>query len=338
MRNRKTTAMHLSSFAVTDGYRRYVLILLLIVYIFNFIDRQIVAILLPEIKAELGLSDSQLGLLTGFAFALFYVTFGIPIANLADRKRRVPIIAGAVAIWSGMTALCGLAQNFVHLLIARIGVGVGEAGCTPPAHSLIADYFPPNRRAMALAVYSMGTAVGGGLGLFFGGWMSDTVGWRMAFIFVGLPGLLLAVFVWLTIKEPPRGYADGVDRSTVKENIPLHDGIRILLKNPCFRHITIATAYISLMGYGFANWIPSFFSRNFGAAATEIGAALGLVNVLGGGAGILLGGYLGDKLASRDPRRLVDIPFIIPIFGLPFLYLAFTASSLSASILWFVIP
>ena len=189
--------------------RQYALSVLVVVYTFNFIDRQILSILLQPIKDELGLSDTALGLLTGFAFALFYATLGIPIARYADRGNRRNLIALALAIWSGMTALSGLAQNFWQLLAARIGVGVGEAGCSPPAHSMISDYFPAERRATALGIYSLGIPVGILFGFLAGGWLNEFFGWRVAFFVVGIPGLLLAVLVRFSLREPPRGMRKG---------------------------------------------------------------------------------------------------------------------------------
>src|SRR5512134_809833 len=189
-----------------DSYRRYVLGLLLVVYIVNFIDRSIVNILLGPIKQEFNPSDTALGFLSGTAFAIFYATLGLPIARWADRGVRRDIIALALALWSGMTVLCGLARTFPQLVLARIGVGVGEAGCSPPAHSILADYYPPEKRGTAFAIYALGIPIGTAFGYFAGGWMAESLGWRSAFLLVGLPGLLLAVVVRLTLREPPRGH------------------------------------------------------------------------------------------------------------------------------------
>ena len=189
--------------------RHYALGILVVVYTFNFIDRQILSILLEPVKADLGLSDTAMGMLTGFAFAMFYATLGIPIARYADRSNRRNLIALALGIWSFFTALSGVAQNFWHLLAARIGVGVGEAGCSPPAHSMIADYYPAEQRATALGIYSLGIPIGIMFGLFAGGWINEFFGWRMAFFVVGLPGIILALVVRFTLAEPPRGLAEG---------------------------------------------------------------------------------------------------------------------------------
>jgi predicted MFS family arabinose efflux permease len=202
-------AQHNETGVFSPAARQYALGVLVVVYTFNFIDRQILSILLEPIKAELGLSDGQLGLLAGFAFAAFYATLGIPIARYADRSNRRTLIAAALAIWSGMTALSGLAQNFWQLLVARIGVGVGEAGCSPPAHSMLADYYPATQRATALGIYSLGIPVGIMFGFVAGGWMNEFFGWRAAFFVVGIPGVLLAVLVRFTVQEPERGMSEG---------------------------------------------------------------------------------------------------------------------------------
>ena len=198
-----------------SGYKKYVIGILLVVYTFNFIDRQIIAILSPAIKADLGLTDTQLGLLKGSAFALFYSLASIPIARLADKKNRVTIISISVAFWSAMTALCGAATSYLGLLAARVGVGIGEAGCSPPAHSLVSDYFYKEERATALGIYSLGGPFGSLFGILLGGWLTTTLGWRWAFIAVGLPGILLAIIVKLTLKEPVRGSTEPETSVTV---------------------------------------------------------------------------------------------------------------------------
>ena len=194
----------------SPAYLRYALGLLCVVYVVNFVDRQVLSILLQSIKEDLGLSDLQLGLLSGTAFGLFYATLGIPIARLADRSSRKGVIAVCLAIWSAMTALCGTASGFATLLRYRVGVGVGEAGGSPPAHSMISDYFPPERRASALGVFSLGVPLGILVGFLAGGWLDEALGWRKAFIVVGLPGVLLAAVVALTLREPQRGHSEGL--------------------------------------------------------------------------------------------------------------------------------
>jgi MFS family permease len=195
--------------SISAAARRYALVILAIVYMFNFIDRQILGILLPAIRDEFGVSDTWLGFLSGTAFAMFYIVLGIPVARYADRQNRRDLIAFAVALWSGMTALCGVAANFWQLALARIGVGVGEAGCSPPAHSMIADLYPPEQRSTAMGVYTIGISVGIMLAYLLGGWVVQNIGWREAFLIVGLPGILLALVVRFTVVEPPRGHAEG---------------------------------------------------------------------------------------------------------------------------------
>lgn len=290
--------------------------LLAVVYVFNFMDRQILSILLQPIKEDLHLSDTQLGLLSGIAFALFYVTLGIPIARLADRYHRVNIISISVFLWSLMTALSGLATNFTQLLLARIGVGVGEAGCTPPAHSLLSDYFAREERSSALGVYSLGLPVGGFLGILGGGWIAQWYGWQVAFFVAGLPGLLLALLVKLTVREPPRGQADGTPSNL--ETPPVKEVLKSLWARRTFRHITLATSLLAFTGFATASWIPPFLIRSHGMSLGEVGTWLSLLTVVGGVIGTVGGGFLGDRLGRRDSRWYVRLPAIVLLVGLPF--------------------
>ncbi|MCS5573227.1 MAG: MFS transporter, partial [Pseudomonadales bacterium] len=221
----------------SKGYLNYVLFMLAVVAFFNYLDRMVLSMLLQPIKDELGFSDAQLGLLTGFAFAAFYATFGIPIARLADRKSRVTILSVCMALWSAMTAACGLAQNFIHMLLARMGVGVGEAGCVPTSHSLLSDYVPPEKRALALGIFQTGGAVGVMAGFIAAGWIADQWGWRMAFFLIGIPGVLIAVVAKMTLKDPPRG-----NYSTEPEPEPesFMTAAKALLGRKTFVHILIA--------------------------------------------------------------------------------------------------
>lgn len=309
--------------------RQYALSVLVVVYTFNFIDRQILSILIEPIKAELGLSDGQLGLLAGFAFAAFYATLGIPIARYADRSNRRNLIALALAIWSGMTALSGLAQNFWHLLVARIGVGVGEAGCSPPAHSMIADYFPASKRSTALGIYSLGIPAGIMFGFIAGGWMNEFFGWRTAFFLVGIPGVLLALLVRFTVREPTRGMSEG--RAVVGEQPRMMETFRYLWTKRAFRHLAFGGALTAFVGYGLVNWIPAFLIRSHGMGTGEAGTWLGLILGVPGGIGIALGGYLADRFGARDARwylwivtvsLLVALPFGIGVYLAPGAYLA----------------
>ncbi|HEY5646581.1 MAG TPA: MFS transporter [Pseudomonadales bacterium] len=310
--------------AEQPSFRTYALSVLVVVYTFNFIDRQILSILLEPIKQDLGLSDTQLGLLTGFAFALFYATLGIPIARWADQHNRRNLIALALAVWSAMTALSGLAMNFWHLLIARIGVGVGEAGCSPPAHAMIADYYPADKRATALGIYSLGIPVGILFGFIAGGWMNEFFGWRVAFFVVGIPGLLLALVVRFTVREPARGMAEG--RMDSSEIPTVQEIFRLLWSKRAFRHMAFGGALTAFVGYGIVNWVPAFFMRSHGMNTGEIGTWLGLILGIPGGIGIAWGGFLADRLGARDTRwylRLVAValalavPFSFGVYLLP---------------------
>ena len=286
------------------------LALLFVAYVFNFVDRQILAILLQPIKEELKVSDTAMGLLTGIAFALFYTFAGIPIARLADRRSRRTIIAVGLTAWSAMTAASGMVRTFAQLAVARIGVGVGEAAFVPPAHSLIADYFPAERRATAMAIFSMGVHVGLAFGFLLGGWIAQLFGWRAAFFAVGLPGLLLAVLVRLTVREPIRGSADGPDGTAAALAAPvsLRAAVTTLWSLHSFRHLALAAALISFSGYAFAIWGPTFFIRVHGMGMGQLGTWLGAVLGSGGIIGAIGGGLIADRVGARDMRRQLYVP------------------------------
>lgn len=320
----------------SPAVRNYALSVLVVVYTFNFIDRQILSILLEPIKADLGLSDSALGLLTGFAFALFYATLGIPIARYADRSNRRNLIALALAIWSGMTALSGLAQNFWHLLAARIGVGVGEAGCSPPAHSMIADYFPATNRATALGIYSLGIPFGILFGFVAGGWLNEIFGWRVAFFVVGVPGLLLALLVRFTLREPPRGMAEG--RVDETEQPTIMETFRYLWGKRTFRHMAMGGALTAFVGYGVVTWVPSFLIRSYGMTTGEVGTYLGLILGIPGGIGIALGGYLADRYGRHDTRWYLWVVTASLVLAAPFSVGVYLSGSAMASLLFLIIP
>jgi len=302
----------------SDAYARYVLGLLFAVYVFNFIDRQILSILLESIKQDLQVSDTALGFLTGFAFALFYTVAGIPIARYADTGSRRSVIAAGLAVWSVMTAASGLARVYWQLAIARVGVGIGEAACSPPAHSLIADYFPPERRATALSIYAMGIHFGILFGFLAGGWINEFFGWRVAFFVVGLPGIALALLVRLTVREPERGLSEGLraadEAPEVQEVFSFLWGLR------SFRHLSIGAAFHSFAGYGIATWTPVFLIRVHGMSTGEVGTWVGLITGIFGALGAFMGGALCDRLGSRDPRAYLRIPAIATVAGLPFVF------------------
>ena len=287
-------------------YMRYVLGVLVVVYVFNFIDRQILAILAPAIKDELLLSDTQIGALSGVAFGIFYATLGIPIARLADRYSRVSIISICLSIWSLMTAFSGLATNFVQLLIARIGVGIGEAGGSPPSHSLLADYFAPGKRATALGIYALGVPIGILFGNLAGGWIGEIFGWRQAFFLVGLPGIILAIILKLTVKEPPRGYSEEKPADTT--TVPFRTVVKTMWGFKSFKYIALGAGTQAFVGYGAIAWMPSFLVRAHDLSIGEVGTALGLIIGFFGGIGTLLSGVIGDKLGAKSVKYYMLVP------------------------------
>ena len=320
----------------SPAVRNYALGVLVVVYTFNFIDRQILSILLEPIKQDLGLSDSALGMLTGFAFALFYATLGIPIARFADRSNRRNLIAWALAIWSAMTAVSGLAQNFWHLLLARIGVGVGEAGCSPPAHSMLADYFPTENRATALGIYSLGIPFGILFGFIAGGWLNEFFGWRVAFFIVGVPGLLLAILVRFTLREPPRGMAEG--RVADEEQPTIMETFRFLWSKRSFRHMAVGGGLTAFVGYGVITWVPSFLIRSYGMTTGDVGTYLGLILGIPGGIGIALGGYLADRYGARNTRWYLWIVSVALIASTPLFFGVYLSNTAFASLMFLILP
>ena len=340
---------------VSPGYRAYVLFILIVVYTFNFIDRQIVGILAVPIKADLGLSDTQLSLMGGLAFALFYTLLGIPIAWLADRYSRVWIMTVALTVWSGMTAACGYAQNFGQLFLARLGVGVGEAGGVAPAYSLIADYFPSHQRARALSVYSFGIPIGGAAGIVLGGVLTDIIGWRSAFVIVGLCGVAIAPIFRLSVREPVRGTYDPEGSDT--KPAPIRDVIAKLTSKPSFWVLSLGAASSSMMGYGLIFWLPSFFVRSFAdslpgffawmpdalipdGAGTVLYASYfyGSLLFIGGLAGIWLGGMLADKFGQRNKSAYALIPAWAFLASVPFFVVGVMSTSLGLAFVMFLVP
>lgn len=320
----------------SDGRAYYALFILTIVYSFNFIDRQLLAILQESIKAELLLSDTQLGLLTGFAFALFYVTAGIPIARWADAGNRRNIVALAVFIWSFMTAISGLVQNYLQLLLARIGVGVGEAGGSPPSHSMISDMFPAERRASVLGFYSTGVSIGILFGFLMGGWLNEFFGWRVAFFVVGVPGVLLALVVRYTLREPRRGLSENRDDNP--EPVAVKEVVALLWSRRSFRHMAWAGALSAFAGYSVANWSASFIIRSYGMSTGELGTWLALIIGIGGAVGVFGGGLLADKLAAKDTRWYVLLPALAGVISLPFAAGVYLVDNVYASLLLMIIP
>jgi MFS family permease len=319
----------------TSGAR--VLTILLLAYIFNFIDRQIIGILAVPIKADLGLSDSQLGLMGGLAFALFYTGLGIPIAWLADRKSRVTIIAVSLGLWSAFTAICGLANNFWQLFLARMGVGVGEAGGVAPSYALISDYFPPERRARALAIFSFGIPIGSALGIFFGGWLATSIDWRAAFIIVGLAGVALVPLVKFGLKDPVRGGYD-LGAGAGDAAPPFAEVFRTLAAKPSFWLLSFGAASGSILGYGLIFWLPSFFKRSFELDLIEVSWFYGSIVLIGGVLGTWLGGWLGDRIGKDNPGGYALIPAVCFLLAAPAYAAGLFAPSLLSGWFLFLIP
>ncbi len=299
------------------GYALIVAFFLALVYSFNFMDRQIMSILQEQIRIEMGLSDTQLGLLSGLSFALFYTTFGIPVAWLSDRTRRVTIMAAACAIWSLATAACGFARGFTQLAAARVLVGAGEAGGSPPSYSLLSDYFPPERRGTGLAIYSLGVPIGSALGVGLGGWMAAHHGWRAAFITVGLPGLLLALLMLVVVREPKRG---GLDAKSIAQQVPpvsLGRAILLFVGDRTLMLTAVGAGLSSFVGYGLLAWNPSFLERVKGMSLGEIASTYSIVLGVTGVVGTLGAGWLVDRLGDRDRRWYCWLPALAFLIELP---------------------
>ncbi len=302
----------------------------------NFVDRQILAILLPQIRDEFGASDLVLGLLAGPAFGVFYIVLGIPIAQFADRCNRRNLIAIAIALWSAMTAVCGLAANIWQLAAARVGVGIGEAGCSPPAHSMIADYFPPKQRSTAMGFYTLGISAGIMLAYLGGGWVAQNMGWRVAFFVVGIPGLLLAAVVRFTLREPQRGQSE--DRVVSHQRAGLGEVVRFLVSRRSFIHMAVAAGLSSFIGYAVLSFLPSFMERSFGIGIATIGKWLGLILGFSGGAGFFFGGYFADRLGRGGHRRAFNFIAMTILVSAVLLAVMFLSQTWSRALWLFVLP
>jgi MFS family permease len=317
--------------ATSTAYRNYVLFILVLVNTINFVDRQAISVLGPRIQEEFGLSNTGLGALMGLAFTVFYATLGFPIARLLDRRRRSPLLALVLAVWSGMTALCGAAVNFWMLFVFRVGVGIGEAGAGPASHSLIGDYFRKIQRPAAIGFFSLGVPLGNFLGIFLGGLLVADLGWRMTFVALGLPGLVLALIVWLTVREPARGSMDdAADLAVLRasEDIPMWESVKQLWSSPTFRVMSLSAAPSALCGYGMNMWMPQFLERVHQIAPADYGLALGAAIGVGGGLGAMLGGVITGKAAVRDPRAFLTLPALTMVVFAAALLLAVWTTSL----------
>jgi MFS family permease len=322
---------------------KVMLFMLLVVYILNFLDRQIVAILAEPMKLEFGLSDTQLGLLAGPAFAVFYAVLGVPIARYADRPRtnRVWLISISLAVWSAMTAICGVAQNFLQLALARVGVGVGEAGCTPAAHSLIADTVPPEKRSSAIAYYGLGIPIGGLLGLIIGGIVNDLYGWRTAFMLVGAPGVLLALILPKLIGDPrfsAQNQAATLGDSPTAPALSVGQAAREIFASKAYLYIFIAASFTAFLSYGKGLWTISLFIRSHGFSTTEAGISMAVALGLSGVVGTWLGGKVADVFGERDKRHLLTLPAIGMTVAAPLLFISYWSADWRIAVAMLVVP
>lgn len=305
------------------------ILLLLAINTLNMLDRNLPFILAEAIKADLDLTDKEIGLLGGLVFAVVYSVGGLPLGRLADRGLARQTVAAAVALWSAMTALGGTAQNFLHLAAARLGVAAGEAALAPAAHSIISTHFPPDRRATMIALFSIGTPVGFMLGLAFGGWLVEHAGWRMAFLAIGVPGLVLGAIAWFRLPRRPA-------ESTHDESMGAV--LRYLLARPSFRHTLAAASLYSFVGYSLNTFLPAFVMRSHGLGAAETGLFLGLITGVAGLIGLPLSGWLADRLAARDPGWRLRIPALLMGASAPFLLAALLASDWLATLALLFVP
>ncbi len=326
----------MSEITITKRQRSYTLFLLVIVFTSSHVDRQIVAILQEPIKLAFGISDTQLGLLTGVMFAIFYATLGMPMAMWADRHNRRNLITFSISLWSLMTALCGAAVQFWQLLIARIGVGVGEAGSNPPSHSIISDLYAPHERGTAMAIFALGVNFGVMLGYLIGGWVNEFLDWRWAFVAAGAPGLIIALVVRFTMREPPRGYAEAITEAPPAP--PFRAVAAYMAGHATIRHLVAASTLISFAGYAGIAWVPVYLQRVHEFSTGESGTVLAIAIGIGGGIGTFLGGYLADRLAGINEGWRAWIVCIAIIVYLPLAYLSYTATDPFWAAAWFFGP
>jgi predicted MFS family arabinose efflux permease len=319
-----------SASAFSTPYRAWLLTLLVAAYASSFIDRIVISIVGQAVIAELHLTDLQFGLLGGMAFAIFYSAFGLPVARLAERRSRTAILSVSVALWSLMTTLCGVAQNYATLLLYRMGVGVGEAGCTPASHSLISDHYPAGRRSSALGIYFLGVPLGTLLGALAGGWIGEALGWRAAMIAVGAPGLLLAALIRLTLREPPRGHVDGL--AVAPDTPPLAAVVHRVLRVRSLRHLVLGVTITTLAANGIGTFAPAYFVRGFGLRLTEVGVYFGLVMGAAGLLGLLAGGFGADRTGRRDARWYAWLPGLGVLVAGPFYALAYSRSDIGTAL------
>ncbi|MCJ2182772.1 MFS transporter [Novosphingobium sp. 1949] len=308
--------------------------MLLLVYIFNFVDRQILSILAAPIQAELGLSDAQMGLLGGTSFAILYSVLGVPLASLADRTSRSWVITGSLVCWSAFTAACGLASGFWHIFLARLGVGVGEAGGVAPSYAVIGDHFPSHRRAFALSIYSLGIPIGSATGVLAGAWVAARVDWRAAFLVVGLCGVLIAPLFKLVVRDRPRAPTIGAG----DERARLSTVARLLARKKAFWFFSFGAASSSMLGYGLAFWMPSLLQRSFGLDLEQTSWFFGAVLLIGGTAGVLLGGALADRLGGADRAFYGWVPACAYVVAVPLFAGGIWTSHVMIAFALFLVP
>ncbi len=314
------------------AYNWYVVVVLLVIYALNQLDRSVINILGESIKRELNISDTQLGLLTGTSFAVFYSLMGLPVARLADRTHRVNLISIALLAWSSLTMACGLANNYLTLFVTRMGVGIGEAGGTPPSQSIIADYFPHERRSTAIALFNSAVALGTFLGFLMGGYVNQWWGWRAAFLVAGAPGILVAILLKLTVREPVRGRVDGLEEEA-KATLPLGATLKALFGRRSYPLIVVAaTCSIGVM-FVSAAWLPPLFIRLHGFKSSEIGGWLALCTGLGGGLGSFFGGVLADRLKKRFALAEIYVPATAALLVFPSLLVTVLARDASVALM-----
>lgn len=340
----------------TEATRRVVVGFLLAAYTLNFIDRTIVTILGQAIKVDLKITDTQLGLLGGMAFALLYTVLGIPIARVAERRNRVTIISVSILVWSAFTAACGLAGNFATLMAMRVGVGIGEAGCSPPSHALISDYYEPRKRASALAVYAFGIPLGAMIGAVIGGLLAKDFGWRVAFMVVGAPGVILAILLKLMVREPPRGGSDPAPPAVAPEDLapaaaPARAGhwlaselrelgavtSRLFGSWPILNMI-LGVTLVSVAGYGVGQFGAPYFNRAFGLDYATIGLIFGVIGGVSTGLGTLAGGFISDRAGRRGARWYALTPAIGLAIAAPIYLFAYGLSDWRMAAVVLLVP
>lgn len=334
-------AQHRDTDAMTpDSLRARVsnfsLLLLFIVSIFNYTDRYVIGILLPGIKRDFQLSDTQMGFLTGIAFTFLYVLAGIPIARLADKYSRKALVCISLALWSLTAALGGLARNFVQIALMRTLVGLGEAGASPPSYSLISDLYPARQRATAMSIYLAGSPAGIVLGFILGGWLTQQYGWRVALIGLGLPGLLYAIALTFLLKEPERGRTDAASMS--ERSLVRSRGVWSLLRMPTFWHAAVGTGFYNALIIAYVNWLPSFFVRSHGLSIKQTGLLLALVVGPTQFVGVMIGGYVADRLGKRDVRWYMRCPAAAVLVAMPLFMLSLVAGSVALTSILLALP